>query len=164
MLNGAYFSAGGTMEAKDFISIAGILVTLLVSSATLAYSLWSNKRSFFLNTVTSSRLKWIDSLRDKVAEFIAITSRILRERGGTEVESLATQRDTLLHQIVLHLNPYDPEDQQIHTYADRAKELTDSGAQPAEAAAILLSLRDATGDYLKKEWNRVKRESGDAHR
>jgi hypothetical protein len=152
------------MEPKDFISIAGILVTLLVSSATLAYSLWSNKRSFFLNTVTSSRLKWIDSLRDKVAEFIALTSRILREGNGPDAQGLATQRDTLLHQIVLHLNPYDPEDQQIRTYVDRAKELADSGAPPDEAAPILLSLRDATGDYLKKEWNRVKRESGEAHR
>ncbi|HTV14956.1 MAG TPA: hypothetical protein VME68_09585 [Acidobacteriaceae bacterium] len=152
------------MEAKDFISIAGILVTLLVSSATLAYSLWSNKRSFFLNTVTSSRLKWIDSLRDKVAEFIAVTARILRERNSSEAQGLTAQRDTLLHQIVLHLNPYDPEDQQIRAYVDRAKELTDSGVQPVETASILLSLRDATGDYLKKEWNRVKRESGDTHR
>lgn len=152
------------MEAKDFISIAGILVTLLVSSATLVYSLWSNKRSFFLNTVTSARLKWIDSLRDKVSEFIAVTSRIVKNGEGVETTALAMQRDTLLHQIVLHLNPYDPEDQQIRTLVDRAKNLTDAGDHPNDVANISLELRNATGDYLKKEWTRVKRESGDVQR
>jgi cell shape-determining protein MreC len=152
------------VEAKDIISIAGILVTLLVSSATLAYSLWSNKRSFFLNTVTASRLKWIDSLRDKVAEFIAVTARIVKDRTDSEAERLTMQRDALLHQIVLHLNPYDPEDQQIRTLAERAKELTDAGEHPSEVAKILLELRGATADYLKKEWTRVKRESGEAQR
>lgn len=152
------------VEAKDIISIVGILVTLLVSSATLVYSLWSNKRSFFLNTVTASRLKWIDSLRDKVAEFIAVTARIVRERTDSETEGLTMQRDTLLHQIVLHLNPYDSEDQQIRTFAERAKDLADAGGRPSEIAKILLDLRGATAGYLKKEWTRVKRESGEARR
>ena len=64
------------METKDAIAIAGIGVTLVVSSANLAYSHWSNKRSSFVNTVTTSRLKWIDSLRDKVSEFMATTVRL----------------------------------------------------------------------------------------
>ena len=152
------------METKDIIAIAGIVGTLLVSTATLLYSIWSNKRSSFLNTVTTSRLKWIDSLRDKVAEFIAVTARIARNGEGEDVSVLAMQRDTLLHQIVLHLNPYDPEDQQIRTFAERARELTDVGEKPSEIANTLRELREATGDYLKKEWNRVKRESGDAQR
>ena len=153
---------GRLMEAKDYISIAGILVTLLVSSATLAYSLWSNKRTFFVNTVTSSRLKWIDSLRDKVSEFIAVAARIVHSREGENTADLLMQRDTLLHQIVLHLNPYDPEDQQIGELVERVKILTDSGGNSSDVAQLLLRLRGATGDYLKKEWTRVKRESGDA--
>lgn len=152
------------MEAKDFIAIAGIFVTLLVSAATLIYSVWSNKRSFLLNTVTSSRLKWIDSLRDKVSEFIAVTGRMVKKEKGEDIAALVMHRDTLLHQIALHLNPYDPEDQQIRTFAERAKELTDAGELPSEVAKTLLELRNATGDYLKKEWTRVKRESGNAGR
>jgi hypothetical protein len=70
----------------------------------------------------------------------------------------------LLHQIVLHLNPYDSEDLQIRTLAERAKDLTDAGEHPNDVAKILLELRGATGDYLKKEWTRVKRESGNAQR
>ena len=69
------------------------------------------------------------------------------------------QRDTLLHQIVLHLNPHDPKDQRIRTLVDHVRELTDRGVFSDELVDALLQLSDATGDYLKKEWNRVKRES-----
>src|ERR1035438_4942791 len=150
------------METKDLIAIAGIGVTFLVSSANLVYSLRSNKRTVFVNTVTTSRLKWIDSLRDKVSEFIAVTVRLLDPDTASEkrdVGALLLQRDTLLHQIVLHVNPNDPTDQKIRTLVDHVRELTDRGVFSDELADGLRKLRDATGDYLKKEWNRVKKES-----
>jgi hypothetical protein len=109
------------MDAKDLIAIAGIGVTFVVSSANLVYSLWSNKRTFSVNTVTTSRLKWIDSLRDKVSEFIAVTVRLSDPEVPSDKKSVGTlllQRDTLLHQIVLHLNPHDPKDQRIRTLVD----------------------------------------------
>ena len=106
------------MENKDLIAIAGIGVTLAVSSTNLVYSVWSNKRSVFVNTVTTSRLKWIDSLRDKVSEFLAVTVCLLSPDLPSDKKDIGTlllQRDTLLHQIVLHLNPHDPKDQRIRT-------------------------------------------------
>ena len=150
------------MESKDLIAIAGIGVTFVVSSANLADSLWSNKRTVFVNTVTTSRLKWIDSLRDKVSEFIAVTTRLLDPDYPSEkatVGSLLLQRDTLLHQIVLHLNPHDPKDQRIRVLVEHVRELTDRCVLSDERSNGLIELRDATGDYLKKEWNRVKSES-----
>ena len=148
------------METKDLIALAGIGVTFLVSSANLVYSLRSNKRTVFVNTVTTSRLQWIDSLRDKVSEFIAVTACLLDPQSDKKsIRTLLLQRDTLLHQIVLHLNPHDPEDQRIKTLVDHVQELTDRGVFSPELADGLLKLRDATADYLKKEWNRVKRES-----
>lgn len=150
------------METKDLIAIAGIGVTFVVSSANLVYSLWSNKRTVFVNTVTTSRLKWIDSLRDKVSELIAVTARLLDPEFASDKKNAGTlllQPDTLLHQIVLHLNPHDPEDQRIRTLVDHVQELTDRGIFSDELADGLVKLRAATGDYLKKEWNRVKTES-----
>jgi hypothetical protein len=69
------------------------------------------------------------------------------------------QRETLLHRIVLHLNPSDAEDQRIKTLALRARELSEQGDVKRDLPATLTELRDATGNYLKKEWNRVKNES-----
>src|ERR1700722_7412586 len=102
------------MESKDLIAIIGIAVTLVVSVVNLVYSLWNNKRTLFVNTVTTSRLKWIDSLRDKVSEFIALTGRLSGPPASAdELGTLRLHRDTLLHQIVLHLNPLDREDDRI---------------------------------------------------
>lgn len=150
------------MEAKDMIAIAGIGVTLIVSFLNLVYSVRSNKRTTFVNTVTTSRLKWIDSLRDKVSEFIAVTERLLITRSPhvqNDAGALTLQRDTLLHQIVLHLNPNDSEDKRIKTLVDHVRELTEQGIFTKELSDTLAQLRDATADYLKKEWNRVKTES-----
>ncbi len=150
------------METKDTIALTGIIVTLLVSSATLIYSLWNNKQTSFVNTVTNSRLKWIDSLRDKVSEFIAVTARISDSKHKVDdsgVGLLVLQRDTLLHQIVLHLNPRDTEDQRIRLLVDHVRDITEQGQSSAELEEALVKLRDAAGDYLKKEWNRVKKEA-----
>jgi hypothetical protein len=150
------------VETKDLIAIVGIGLTLLVGLANLVYSLWSNRRTSFVNTVTASRLKWIDSLRDKVSEFIAVTTRLSDRRpppGDSIAADLLLQRDTLLHQIVLHLNPHDSEDQRIRKLVDEVRDLTDQGASIKQISEQLDHLRDATADYLKKEWNRVKVES-----
>jgi hypothetical protein len=151
---------GQLMGSNDAIALTGIAVTLVVSVAKLVYSLRTNKRTMFVNTVTGSRLKWIDSLRDEVSEFIAVTGRLSdRSTPLDRCGELLLRRDTLLHQIALHLNPLDSEDQKINMIANRAKELADGGGADKELAATLLQLREAAASYLKKEWSRVKRES-----
>jgi hypothetical protein len=65
----------------------------------------------------------------------------------------------LIHRIILHLNPGDAEDQRIKELVLHARELSERGGDNKELVAILTELRDATGNYLKKEWNRVKDES-----
>lgn len=150
------------MESKDWIAIIGIGVTFLISCANFLYSVVNSRRTMFVNTVTTSRLKWIDSLRDKVSEFISVTVRLVDTTTGIGNENRGTlllERDTLLHQIVLHLNPNDEEDQRIKDIADHVKELTTQELASQDLTHALLGLRDATSAYLKKEWNRVKKES-----
>ncbi len=149
------------MDSKDIVTIAGVAATFLVSSASLLHSLWSDQRSSFVNTVTSSRLKWIDSLRDNMSEFLAVSTRLLKVTGqaaDVDVAALLLRRDTLINQIVLHLNPNDSEDQSIGVLVDHVRELTDA-MDVRGCTADLVKLRRATADYLKKEWNRVKVES-----
>jgi hypothetical protein len=99
-------------------------------------------------------------VRDEVAEFIAVTTRLSdRSALPEKIGELLLQRDTLLHRVVLHLNPRDAEDQKIKTLALHARELSEQGDANRELHAALIELREATGNYLKKEWNRVKDES-----
>jgi hypothetical protein len=124
-------SSENSVGTKDWIAAIGLAATFLVSVATLIHSLRNDRRVSFVNTVSASRLKWIDSLRDKVSEFIAVTSSLVDRKsppGDEKAAELLLQRDTLVHQIVLHLNPHDPKDLKIKTLVDRVRELTDTSA------------------------------------
>jgi hypothetical protein len=151
------------MEPKDKVSLLAIAATFIVALINLVYTILNNRKTAFVNTVTASRLKWIDSLRDKVSAFISVTVRILNpemaKRAPEDVHALLRERDTLMHQIILHLNPNDAEDQAIRRSVELVVELTQQGVYSTELHKLLIDLRNATQVYLKKEWTRVKRES-----
>lgn len=151
------------MELKDKISLLAIAATFIVALINLVYTILNNRKTAFVNTVTTSRLKWIDSLRDKVSAFISVTVRILNPemaaRAPQDVNALLRERDTLMHQIILHLNPNDAEDQAIHRSVELVVQLTHRGVYTPELQKLLVDLRNATQVYLKKEWTRVKHES-----
>jgi hypothetical protein len=151
------------MDKKDAIALLAITATFGVGVINFIYNLIHNRRSAFVNIVTTSRLKWIESLRDKVASFIAVTVRIVQEEKthneNQNINALLRDRDTLNHQIILHLNPDDPEDQAIQSEVEGIVALTKIGGHTKELKNHLVSLRTATQRYLKKEWNRVKSES-----
>lgn len=151
------------MEPKDKISLLAIAATFVVALINLIYMILNNRKTAFVNTVTTSRLKWIDSLRDKVSAFISVTVRILNPEMATrtpeDVHALLRERDTLMHQIILHLNPNDAEDQAIHRSVELVVELTQRGVYTLELQKLLVDLRNTTQVYLKKEWTRVKHES-----
>lgn len=151
------------MDAKEVTAIVAITATFGIGLINFIYNLIHNRRAAFVNTVTASRLKWINSLRDKVASFIAVTVRIVNpekaQNGDQDLNTLLRDRDTLNHQIILHLNPNDPEDQAIQAGVESIVELTKVGEYTDEVKKRLAALRAATQKYLKKEWNRVKSES-----
>jgi hypothetical protein len=151
------------MEAKEKIALLAIAATFVVALVNLVYTILNNRKTAYVSTVTTSRLKWINSLRDKVSAFISVTVRILNpEKTSLPPETLQTllrERDTLMHQIVLHLNPNDKEDQAIQRAVESVVELTQQGDYSTELQKLLIHLRNATQVYLKKEWTRVKRES-----
>jgi hypothetical protein len=151
------------MEAKDKIALLAIAATFVVALINLVYAILNNRKTAYVNTVTASRLKWINSLRDKVSAFISVTVRILNPEKLTQtpedVQALLRERDTLTHQIVLHLNPNDAEDLAIQKAVESVVDLTQQAAYSAELQKLLVHLRNATQAYLKKEWTRVKRES-----
>ena len=66
-------SPDNSMETKDWLSLIAVLATLVVAAINLVYNLANTRRTAYVNTVTSSRMKWIDSLRDKVSRFIGLT-------------------------------------------------------------------------------------------
>src|SRR5436305_1623646 len=57
------------METKDWVLAGGILVTFAIGVANLVTSLKTTRRTAYVNTITSERIKWIGKLRENVSQF-----------------------------------------------------------------------------------------------
>src|SRR5262249_24856932 len=91
------------------------------------------------------------------------TLRVLNPEKMTQapedVQALLRERDTLTHQIVLHLNPNDTEDQAIQRAVESVAELTQPGGYSAELHKLLIHLRNATSlpeERMDQSQTRVK--------
>lgn len=54
------------------LTVMGILITLVISSISLRFSVKNNKAVHYVNSVTKNRVEWIDKLRKNIADFISI--------------------------------------------------------------------------------------------
>ena len=87
---------------------AGILFTLLLGIWNLYAPLRDNKRTSFINTVTSERVRWIQSTRDALSElcgrtyYWAMTQDDLSQKDSNKVRK---EIDQLRILVKLKLNP-----------------------------------------------------------
>lgn len=56
---------------KETITAIGVIVTAGISLLNLLSNMEQNKKKEFINTVTSSRIKWISDVRETITEYIA---------------------------------------------------------------------------------------------
>lgn len=57
---------------QEAFTVAGILLTFLISLISLKFTVKNNKAVHYVNSVTKSRVEWVDKLREDIANFIAI--------------------------------------------------------------------------------------------
>ncbi|MBB5066093.1 hypothetical protein HDF15_004465 [Granulicella mallensis] len=144
-------------NASD-LTLLGIILVFVMSATNLALTLfytWRNTRKTnFINTVTSSRIEWIGSLREKMSNFIA-TAIALKyiPANDPRAENKRVELDSLRYSIFLHLNPDTEPDKEIQSLVLDLHSGT-------EATAIV-RLRSLTQRYFKNEWERVKDEAED---
>ena len=62
------------LETQYKVTLVGIVITAIVSIASLYFSVKNNKAVHYVNAVTQNRVEWISSLRKKCAEFIALVN------------------------------------------------------------------------------------------
>jgi hypothetical protein len=60
------------METKDWVTLVGIMATLVVAGVNLFYNVTAAKRTTFVNAVTTSRIKWIETVLERVANFTGL--------------------------------------------------------------------------------------------
>jgi tRNA U38,U39,U40 pseudouridine synthase TruA len=150
-------------DSKGVVAFVGILVTLLLGVYNTVQNYRTSRRTTFINTVTSERVKWIDKLRETVSTFCGTAHywRFSTVRGSQEQKQKIEEIDKLRHLIVLQLNPKGSLDREIEGLVGEIVSMT-SGHIPAsddEYRQKMDRLTHATQDLLKAEWEKAKEES-----
>jgi hypothetical protein len=147
-------------EPKDYVLLAGVVVTLLLGVWNAVANYQSSRRTTFINTVTSERVKWIEKLRQDISAFSGLTHTwcFSELQGKPNDHEVLKEIDRLRHVIRLRLNPRGEHDQRIEALLKEIPNLTDA-SQREELLTALENLTVTTQKLLSQEWIKVKRES-----
>ena len=154
------------MQHGFILSIIGIIVSLVSLGVTTYYAWIVHKRTVFINTVTSERVKWIGKVRESISEFCGLTYHwVVTYRQGNlspeekkKEEELLRKIDILKTMIKLQLNPNGEDDKKIMTLIDEIPKLTKETTRDKLKEA-LRELTKTTQYLLKSEWEKVKDEA-----
>ncbi len=154
--------------------------TILIPIATIAAALIAGSFSYLAlvvskeNKISELRQKWIDELREEIAEFIASLRLMDHDRGllarGLPSEAILKEKLTSFAQgyencvlntnkILLRLNPEGEKNQKSADVISELKFIQDamSGGKMDIATANIPKLREKSQALLRAEWKRVKK-------
>jgi hypothetical protein len=147
------------MDTKDLLTAIGISATFVVAASNLIYTVFATRKTRFVNIVTASRIKWIESLRDTVSRFSGLAYHWSITTLSTETsQRIIEESDNLRFLIRLHLNPHDEKDTRVASLVEEIPKFTDP-AKFVEMKAAIENLVSGIQVRLKEEWERVKREA-----
>ena len=169
---------------KDAFTSIGVLITFFVSSFSLYFSVRNNKAVHYVNSITKSRIEWIQKLRSTVAEFIANTNiynNAYYKGDYIKAGIQLSKCQQLCSEIKLLLNYCDKKDKEIIELTDIILKAyvnyydcvhntkTDKDGYFVETSNMKRYINEVEENigilskkvqiYLKAEWNRVKYES-----
>lgn len=142
----------------NILYLFGILFTFLVGVANLILTLNNTKKTIFINSVTNSRIIYIQEIRNCISEFCGlIHSYNLRQQtpDSNELFEIQKQADKNKYLIRLYLNPEDKYwDEKIISLLEDIIQLTDKNPNDKIEELIII-----TQYLLKLEWEGAKLES-----
>jgi hypothetical protein len=149
-----------SFEVKDITYTIGILLTFAVGVWSLTVGLRNTRKTNFINTVTSQRVKWIEQLRQDIGSLCGLTHTwFYSSLEGTDKEhDVLKEIDRLRHVIPLRLNQNATLDRKIRALITNLPKLTHETKQH-QLDAALSDLIGLSQQLLKEEWEKVKLEA-----
>jgi len=146
----------------------GNILTFLGIAVSLGLGVWNliqTRRTQFINTVTSERVKWIQELRNNISALsgaihtwsTTYAHDVVPNQSEGERE-LLSEIDRLRYLIRLQLNPNNQTDKEIEALIVSIPKLTNRNTLDL-LLSTLESLTQKTQTLLKKEWEKVKEEA-----
>jgi hypothetical protein len=147
------------------VIIAAVIAFLgVVISATISLSI--SRRASYLTSVTAERSKWIDKLRNNIADLLGLCAFMYYKRTydtsfkygqSPDPDELRQKVETLVATIRLQLNPEGTIDQNMIEILKHIVFLADRGKNAGFVAQWLLTRHSQW--LLKEEWETVKSEA-----
>ncbi|MGZ7069118.1 MAG: hypothetical protein ACXVHT_12505, partial [Methanobacterium sp.] len=117
----------------------------------------NSRKTIFINSITTSRNKWIQTIRESIAKYCALAFQMFQDNNWEE-KSKKDELQQLRFLIKLQLNRNDTYDELIIKKLDLiANPKNDAERQNIEVE--INRLIELTQDLLKLEWEGVKEES-----
>jgi hypothetical protein len=147
-----------TPDFKDVLTFISV-TTAIVS---VAYGIYHSRKTTYINAVTTSRIKYMENLRNYIAEFCGLALYYsLTEKNITdekEKNQIREKFDRLRFVIKLHLNRKDIFDMQVIEKINSIPNFTDP-EKYEELKIELNKLTELTQDVLSFEWAGIKKEA-----
>jgi hypothetical protein len=166
------------LETQYKVTLVGIVITAIVSIASLYFSVKNNKAVHYVNAVTQNRVEWISSLRKKCAEFIALVNIDMQciygyedDDSNEKISAHMMKCREIKYEIVFLLNFKGSIDKKIADVLDSTLNLYEEiyhkiatkedipREQTMKYQEYLESLKKYIRICTKFEWNRVKIEA-----
>ena len=139
------------MEIKDIITT----VSLIIAFISVVYGIYNNRKSIYINTVTASRIKYLENLRIIIADYAAI---IISSKTKIEVNQNQEKIRKLNFLIKLHLDRKHPFDTKMIEKVNVILDLLNSD-QKDEVMNEINELIELTQDLVSLEWSGIKNEA-----
>jgi len=147
------------MSTKDIFVAVGIVLTAAIGLLNLGYSFSHNRRSSYVNSVTSARLQWIANFRDLLSRFIALSYELAKfpPTDTADRQKISAEIAQLRTSLRLHLVPKVADrdrdiEREIENLYSRAWTTT-------EIETELDNLVASGQSFLWNEWLKVKKEA-----
>jgi hypothetical protein len=139
-----------------FIAASGAVIVGIISIF-ISYHL--NRKTNFINVVTSERIRWMGNLRESISTLCGLTYHwTITQIDPVENQQILKEIDRLRMLVKLQLNPYEPEHKDIINLVDEIPNFT-CPKQKDELHKILNEIVTKNQSLLKDVWELVKKEA-----
>jgi hypothetical protein len=95
------------MMTKDLLVQFGVTASFLLGLINLYFNHRIAKRTQFINTVTSERVKWIAKVRESISTLCSLCDQWMIHRTQASTPELQSEIERMKNEIRLMLNPND---------------------------------------------------------
>ena len=145
------------------IAFAGVVLSTAIS---LFIAMWNRRYNYdqlFAETVSQSRNKWLNEIREYLSEMLANKRRIVYENlCDSNVTDVCNKYDACRYQVLMRLNIEESLHRELRSLI-MALELFDDktieSGKEKDYIATEMAIIEVSREILKEEWDKVKTEA-----